>query len=161
MKNVSVCEYYLSQYHAGQVVTPTARIWCDGDKWHSLVVWHDASDRSERRDHQSHDTQGAAESAVNSEVVVSSESWQSISGSRLAKLAKLGEKNGLTYRLRINGDGECVLDGEIVPMGRVIQSIVDKWRMVTIQKFDREFRDWQDDPAATNRFRDQLASVLS
>lgn len=157
--NLSVCEYYLSQYHAGQIVTPTARIWCDGDRWHSLVVWHDASDRSKRRDYQSHETQNAAEAAINAEVIVSSEGWQSIDGRKLAKLAKLGEKNGLTYRLQMNDDGECLLDGEIVSMGSVIQSIVSKWRTVTIQKFDRQFRDWQDDVAATSKFRDQLAAV--
>lgn len=65
-----------------------------------------------------------------------------IDGRKLAKLAKLGDKYDLSYRLSVDSNGECVLNREIVPHGRVIQSIIDAWRMV-----------------ATNKFRKQLATI--
>ncbi len=93
MKSIKINNYSLSQYHAGQMITPAAHICRDPDGvWHSVVRWDDRSDGTITVHHKEHKTQRQAEEAVMIEVRIMSDSWSTIDLSRFVRLkAGLGK----------------------------------------------------------------------
>lgn len=96
MRNIVIREYDLSQFHAGQIITPSAHICRDLEGiWHSVVQWGDASDRSVSVDHETHATEAQADKCVAGQVRVSSDRDRSIDMAGASKLIASLEKLGI------------------------------------------------------------------
>jgi len=137
MKTIAICRYEMSQYHAGQIVTPSARIWCDGEEWHSLVSWYDSSDQSTIEVRDTHTSQSAASKAVDAEVIVMSESWAKADMSRFAKLEKLADKYDLDISWSMNQRGEIRVGEDVVDPRDLVSHLVNSLR-------DEKFGRWED-----------------
>jgi len=159
-KTIGICNYQLSQYHAGQMVTPTAKIWCDGESWYSLVSWHDASDGSVVKNTARHKSQAKAEAAVNSEVIVSSESWSRADSRKLAALKKISGRYGFEIPLAVTTAGECKLDGKTIDPYCICDAIEEKLRAKTIEKYNDRLERWEVNVVRTGAMHAAIAKAM-